>query len=124
MYRPPGGCVPGRAYGPVPPVKGPSGPGSGHRCLHDAPLVQADDLVHVRRVRRAVRDQQHRASRGGRQQVAGKRVGGLLVKVLGRLVQDDHGEVGEQHAGQGESLALAAGQPRAVFAYGSCQAFR
>jgi hypothetical protein len=46
-----------------------------------------------------VRDQQHGAPGGGRQCVAGERVGGLLVEVLGRLVEDDHGEVGEQLLG-------------------------
>jgi hypothetical protein len=37
--------------------------------------------------------------------------GGLLVKVLGGLVEDDHGKAGQQHPGQGQPLMLAAGQP-------------
>jgi len=39
--------------------------------------------------------------------------GGFLVKVLGGLVEDDHGEAGQQHPGQGQPLMLAVGQPGA-----------
>ena len=41
-------------------------------------------------------------------------VGG--VEVLARLVEDEDREVGQQGAGDGDALALAAGEPRAVLA--------
>ncbi len=46
----------------------------------------------------------------------GEGVGGGQVEVFGGLVQDQHGEVGEEGAGECEPLALAAGEPGAVFA--------
>ena len=42
--------------------------------------------------------------------------------MLGGLGEDHHGKVREQHAGEGEALALAAGQPGAVLAGGGRRA--
>ena len=50
------------------------------------------------------------------EQVPGQLVGGLLVEVLGRLVEDEDGKIGEQHAREGKPLALTAGQSHAVLA--------
>ena len=61
-----------------------------------------------------VGDQQHGAPGRGGQQVRGERLGGRLVEVLGGLVEDHHGEAGQQHPRQREPLALPAGQPGAV----------
>ena len=53
-------------------------------------------------------DQQHGPPGDRAEEVAGQLVGGLLVEVLGGLVEDHHREVGQQHPGQGEPLPLAA----------------
>jgi hypothetical protein len=41
--------------------------------------------------------------------------------VFGRLVKHQHGKVGQEHAGEGKPLPLAAGQPFAVLAHRAVQ---
>ena len=89
-----------------------------------AAVVQAEHLVDGARRDRAVGDQQDGAAGDRGQQVPGQLAGGFLVQVLGGLVEYHHGEVGEQHAGQGEALPLPAGQPGAVLADRGRQAAR
>jgi hypothetical protein len=64
-----------------------------------------------------VRDQQHRPPGDGRQQVPRQLVGSRGVQVLGRLVQDHDREVRQQDPGQGQPLALAAGEAGTVLAH-------
>jgi hypothetical protein len=61
-------------------------------------------------------DQQDRATLGGGQQVVGERRRGLRFEVGGGLVEVEHREVGQQRAGQGQPLALAARDPCALLA--------
>ncbi len=56
----------------------------------------------------AVGDEDQRAALGDLQQVGGEGVGGRRVEVLGRLVQHQDAEVGQQGPGHGHPLALAA----------------
>ena len=99
-----------------------AGSGTGLRRAGQAAGLEADDLVHLVKPGPAVGDEQDRAAFSGGQQVPGQLVGGLLIKVLGRLVEDEDGKVGQQHPRQGEPLALTAGQPHAVLAYLCVQA--
>ena len=57
-----------------------------------------------------------RSALGSRSSVAVSRVGGVGVEVLGRLVEHQHREVGEQRPGHHEPLPLPAGEPPAVLA--------
>ncbi len=79
-------------------------------------VVQPDHLVDLIEVVQPVGDQQHRPAACRVQQVAGHRGRGGLVEVLGRLVEDEDREVGQQRPGQREPAALAAGQRPAVLA--------
>ena len=62
----------------------------------------------------AVGQHEERASASRRGQVRHERPGGGLVEVLGRLVEDQQADVGQERAGKGQALALAAGQARPV----------
>ncbi len=74
------------------------------------PSVEHHDLVHLVQALQVVGDQQGGPPGRGGQQVGGQRAAVLRVQVRGRLVQDEHGRVGQQGPGQGEPLPLAAGQ--------------
>ena len=56
-------------------------------------------------------------SRVTRQQVGDDRIRGRRVEMLAGLVEDEHGEVGEQGPGDRQALALAAGHARAALAH-------
>ena len=60
-----------------------------------------------------VGDEQGRPTLGHGQEVGGQRVGGRRLEVLRRLVEHQDREVGQQRAGDGDPLALAAREPPA-----------
>ena len=59
-------------------------------------------------------DEDERATVGDAKQIGGERVGGREVEMLGRLVEHEHREVGQQGPGHRDPLALAARQAGAV----------
>ena len=67
--------------------------------LDDAPLVEDDDLVHPVQAGEAVGDEEGPVALGEFQQVGGQGVGRRRVEVLGRLVEDQNPELGEQVRG-------------------------
>ena len=77
-------------------------------AFDDASLVEDDDLVDLVQARQAVGDEEGRAALGEGEQVGGEGVGGRGVEVLGRLVEDEDGEVGQEGAGHADALALPA----------------
>ena len=81
-------------------------------ALDHLALVEHEDQVGVAGEQQVVRDHQRRAAA---HQVA-DRGGELGVEARGRLVEHEHGGVGEQRAGDRDPLPLAAGQPPAALA--------
>ena len=65
---------------------------------------------------RPVRDQQHAAVVGRRQDVAHEHLGRLGIEVRGRLVEHEHRCVGEERPGDRQALTLPSGELRAVLA--------
>ena len=61
-----------------------------------------------------MREDDDRPVAGGPVEIRGEGPGRRLVEVLGGLVQDQDADVGEKCPGQGEPLALAPGEARAV----------
>ena len=78
--------------------------------------VERHDLVHLLEPFRAVRDQEDGAVAGRVEHVVHERLGRRRVEVRRRLVEHEHGRVGEQGAREREALALAAREPRPVLA--------
>ena len=88
----------------------------GARGAWPALIGHAHDLVDLVKSGTAVGDEQDSAACRGGEQVRGQLVGGLLVEVLGRLVEYEDGKVSEQHPREGKPLALPSGQSHAVLA--------
>src|SRR5450755_487022 len=78
------------------------------------PLGQDHYLVEAVQTVEVVGDQQRRAAGRRGQQVLGEGQAAFAVQVGGRLVEYDQRGVSEQGPGQGQPLALAAGERRAV----------
>ncbi len=77
------------------------------RLEHDDPVGAAGEVERVRH--------EHGGATGGEaEQVVGEPGLGDGVEPRGRLVEQQHGRVAQQHAGDADPLALAAGQPDAV----------
>ncbi len=96
----------------VPPQTGVASAG-GHELdvaapFDDVSLVEDDDLVNLVQAPEAVGDEQGRVALGELEKVGGEGVGRRRVEVLGRLVEDENRELGEQGAGQRDALALTA----------------
>jgi hypothetical protein len=79
--------------------------------LRDPAPVQHDDLVDLVEPVGLVGDQQGRAARGDREQVAGESGRGLGVQVGGGLVEYQQAGIGQQRPGQGQPLP-SPGQPQ------------
>ncbi len=88
----------------------------GRALLDDPPPRQHDGAVGRLDGREALRRDQHRATGDGRPQAREQRPLGLGVDGRQRVVQHEHAGVGEQHAGQGDPLALAAREVDAALA--------
>ena len=84
-------------------------PRSGH---HPMRMISVDEIEALG----AVGDQQHRAIAGGGEDVVDERAGGGRIEVGGRLVEHQHGRVGQQRAGEHDPLALAARELAALLA--------
>ncbi len=82
----------------------------------DAAVVEDDDVVGVADGFEAVGDEQAGAAPSGGQEFPGDAGLGAFVHGAGGLVEEEDRGVGEQGAGQGEALALAAGEGGAAFA--------
>ena len=91
---------------------------TGGRDLGQTAAGEAEHLVHLGSGHGAVGDKQYGAPGGGGQQVAGEGIRRFLIQVLGRLIEDDDGEIRQQHPGQGQALPLATRQPGAVLSDG------
>jgi hypothetical protein len=63
-----------------------------------------------------MRDEQDGTPRRERQQLLRQLLRGLIIQVLGGLVEDQHRRVGQQAAGQRQPAPLAAGEPFTVLA--------
>ena len=74
------------------------------------PLVHHDDPVRLPHRAQAVRDDDHRAALADRRHVALEDRLALVVERAGRLVEDQDARIGEQRAGDGDALALAAAE--------------
>ncbi len=77
----------------------------------DASVGQEDDLVDLFETAQAVRDEQRAAAFGQCKQIRGERVRRGRVQVLGRLVEHEQREVGQQRSGDRDPLALSAREP-------------
>ena len=73
-------------------------------------MIDVEDLVRVLDRRQAVRDDEARAPLEQMLQAGLQRLLGARVDVARRLVQDQDTRVGEQHAREGDELALAGRQ--------------
>ena len=83
-----------------------------HRRGLDAPVAQADLAVGVRGDDVVVRHEHDRGpalARGAEQQVE-QLLAAHRVHAAGRLVGEDHGRTGDERAGDGDALRLAAGE--------------
>ena len=78
--------------------------------------AELDDLVDEVEALRPVRDQQHRAVVGRREDVAHEHLGSLGIEVRGRLVEHEHGCVGEERPGDRQALTLASRELRPLLA--------
>src|SRR5688572_22235022 len=83
----------------------------------EAALAHDDDEVGPADLREPVSDQQGGAALGGAEDRLLDLVFGGAVDGGGRVVQDEDAWVGEEGTGQGEALALAAGERHAALAY-------
>src|SRR5699024_2491966 len=79
-------------------------------ALEDPPVLQDEDLVGVADGREAVGDRDGGAAAGGGVQRPGHRPFGGHVQGGGRLVQQQHGRVAQDRAGQRQALLLPAGE--------------
>ena len=88
----------------------PDGRGSvGHGvCLAPSPRGEVDDLVDVLEPDRFVGDPDDRPVTATRQHLGGQLLGGGVVEMGRRLVQDEHPLVGQQRPGHGQTRTLAA----------------
>ena len=93
-------------------------------ALDDAAVVQDDDGVGVAHGGQAVGDDDRGALGHELRERAAEH--GLVhrIEMRGRLVQDQNRRVLEDGAGDGDALALAAGEPRAAFADARLQPLR
>ena len=82
----------------------------------DAALAQDDDLVGPADLREAVGDEQGGAALGGAVDGSLDLILGGAVNGAGRVVQDQDARVGQEGAGQGQALALAARERHAALA--------
>src|SRR3546814_11809624 len=74
----------------------------------DAPLVERQNAVALADCGEAVRDDQHGAAGGDRLQIALDDLLALGIERRGRLVENQDARIGDQRAGAGAALALAA----------------
>ena len=88
--------------------------------LHQAALVEDEHLVGVFDRRQPVRDDERRAIGHQVVQRVLDQPLGFGVERGGRLVEDQDRRVAQERACDGQALALAAGQQRAVFADCAC----
>ena len=86
--------------------------------------LEHDDLVELIKSGQIVSDQQQAAAGRDGQQVGHQRMPVSGIQVGRRLVQHQHGGIGQHCAGQRESLALAAGHAGAVAADTGVEAVR
>jgi hypothetical protein len=82
--------------------------------LGDPAVVEDQDLVHLIKTVQVMRDQQDGPALGGTQHVRGERTAGGRVQMAGRLIEYQQRRVGQERPGQGQSLALAAGNGRSM----------
>ena len=80
------------------------------------PLVEHDQPVHRRDGRQPVRDGDHRLARHQPVEALLDRRLDLRIERARRLVEDEDRRVLEEDAGDGDALALAAGELRAALA--------
>src|SRR6187200_743012 len=83
----------------------------------DAAIVELEDLVHPLQRLGAVGDEEEGLLSERVEHVVHERVGGRVVEVRRRLVEDDDRPVGDDRAGEIDALALAAREPRAVLSH-------
>src|SRR5688572_6319752 len=83
---------------------------------------ELDHLVEAVQAGAPVCDHQDRPVGWAGEQVTGERGGGGVVEVLGRFVEHQDREAGEERAGQREAAPLPAGQGQAVLADGGREA--
>ena len=89
------------------------------RTAFDDPTgFEHEDLVHGLKRGKPMRDEKRCAAFRRAQEVGGQRVCGRRVEMLGRLVENQNGKVGEQRAGHRNPLSLPAREDRAVHSHG------
>src|SRR6185312_5912157 len=81
-----------------------------------APTLQREDAVGGAYRGEPVRDDQHRAPLGDLLHVLLDDAFALVVECAGRLIEDQDARIGDERAGDGDALALPAGQGRSAFA--------
>src|SRR5262245_6730235 len=84
--------------------------------LDDAAALDRDDAVGAAHHRQPVRDDEHGAALHDLAHVALDRLLALVVERAGRLVENEEARIHHEGAGDGDALALPAGQARAALA--------
>ena len=73
---------------------------------NDTSLHKNDDSIESVKSMESVGDEDGRAIGGDCEQVIGQVVGRLTIKVLGGLIKDNDGSIGQEQPGQGKALTL------------------
>ena len=84
--------------------------------LDEAAALDGDDAVGAAHGREAMGDDQHGAALRDLAHVLLDDALALIVERAGRLVENENARVGDEGAGDGDALALPAGQARAALA--------
>ena len=90
----------------------------------DLPTVDDDDAVRIAHRAQPVRDDQYRSPLADSLHVVLDDALGLVVERARRLVENQDARVADQRPGDGDALALVAGESRTVFADERVVAFR
>ncbi len=92
--------------------------------LDDLTVIHDQDAAGVANRRQSVRDDDDRASLTDRLHVVLDGAFRFVIQRTGRLVEDENAWLTHQSAGDGDTLALTAGERRPVFTYDGVVSFR
>ena len=84
--------------------------------LDDAPLIQHEDAVALAHRAQTVGDNEYAAALANARHIVLKQAFGFVVQSAGGFIEDQNTRFGGQRTGNGQALALAAGEVAALFA--------